>query len=986
MEGRLNPAPLRETVAEPTVIARRLRKSEPKSLEVQTLDETAIAALPGPVVILGDPGLGKSTLTQMLGKRGSNLYVRAGTFVRSKSPIDFLPDQGGRLVIDGLDEVASTAIGGGVDAVLGQLSAIGNPHFILSSREADWHGASARVRIEDDYGDAVSILHLEPFSRDEAGIFLQAFFPQIDAEAVLDHLAACGLEEIYKNPLTLRMIGEIARTETSLPVTRAELLESACILMLKEENPRHQDSSHALCSDKDLLLAAGAICASLLLSDRLGIFTGSTAKTPDSFLHLSSVKALPLAEAAADALKTRLFQADGESRFIANHRVIAEYLGARWLAACFDQGASERRLRTIIMQSGGVPTSLRGLNAWLAHFSNALSPGCIAADPYGVLRYGNAETLPFEQARILLHELAELSSQDPYFRAEDWNRHPAAGLMRIELKTEISTLLSNVHVHTHLVFLLLEAMVGSSIAGLLTPDLRRLLLNPDRIYGARSRTADVVKASGTLTPVGPIVEQLLALGDNDSQRLAFEVLVDSGLASMPAPLAIETLLAHAGLTVSSIKRREHKHSIYVPRNFFAAPSGPQLHAFLDQLAHYADLFAQKGSGLPQDAIADIAYTGILTAMDGETPVAPEQIWRWLGWVRHYQGYNTNAGNELRQRLGENVNLRRAIQAKVLLDAPPGEVRLRAFALRDISIALVPSDDDVIALIETFSVRTDGAPNLMRLREIVSEARTHAGLAAKVRRVALKVGGGDLSLRRDIDKWSKPFVNKGEREAKRRHVKADAERRKAYQQVRAEHAVHATAIRAGDFRWLRQTAGVYLGSFSSEFSDNGKPEVRVAQLLGPELASDVLDGFMASLHRADLPSAAGIAKCHAENYHFNIEIVLVCGVAEMVRRGLALDAVPPLALDTAYMAWRRRHESNVVGGVEIGPALEALVLTNEAQAETFFRTSIEPQLGARRTHVYDLYFLTHYLRWSALAGRLATDWLTQHENLPLEIET
>ena len=138
----------------------------------------------------------------------------------------------------------------------------------------------------------------------------------------------------------------------------------------------------------------------------------------------------------------RLFQAEGEGRFTHVHRVVAEYLGAKWLARCFDTGLSERRIFGLFLQGDGVPTSLRGLHAWTGHFSDALAGRCIAADPYAVLRYGDADTLSLEQALALLTALSKLSEDDPYFRSEDWGQHPASGLMRAELMDEILAIIS----------------------------------------------------------------------------------------------------------------------------------------------------------------------------------------------------------------------------------------------------------------------------------------------------------------------------------------------------------------------------------------------------------------------------------------------------------------------------------------------------------------------------------------------------------------
>jgi len=199
------------------------------------IDQDDILSIGAPVVVLGDPGSGKSVLTQALGQQPDALYYRAGSFLRS-ARIE-LPE-GSRIIIDGLDEVASTALGGGVDAVLQKLSAMGNPPFILSCREADWRGASDRIKIEDDYASKPLILHLEPFDRDDALLFLQGEFPSIDATRALDHMTDRGLEDLYRNPLTLRLLGEVVRDEGELPDSRAQLFSRACVVMLREDKPR----------------------------------------------------------------------------------------------------------------------------------------------------------------------------------------------------------------------------------------------------------------------------------------------------------------------------------------------------------------------------------------------------------------------------------------------------------------------------------------------------------------------------------------------------------------------------------------------------------------------------------------------------------------------------------------------------------------------------------------------------------------------------
>ena len=111
------------------------------------------------------------------------------------------------------------------------------------------------------------------------------------------------------------------------------------------------------------------------------VFDGPHMETPEGYLNVVDVAKFPFARAANDALRVRLFQSEVENRFTHVHRVIAEYLGAKWLARSFEAGVSEKRIFALFRRGEGVPTSLRGLHAWIAHFNEALARRCIAADP-----------------------------------------------------------------------------------------------------------------------------------------------------------------------------------------------------------------------------------------------------------------------------------------------------------------------------------------------------------------------------------------------------------------------------------------------------------------------------------------------------------------------------------------------------------------------------------------------------------------------------
>ena len=82
----------------------------------------------------------------------------------------------------------------------------------------------------------------------------------------------------------------------------------------------------------------------------------------------------------------------------------------------------------------------------------------------------------------MLAALKNLSEEDPYFRSEDWGRHPASGLMCLELVDEILAVIGKAGQDTQLTVLLLEAMAGTDLATNLRPTLEAILFDESRIF------------------------------------------------------------------------------------------------------------------------------------------------------------------------------------------------------------------------------------------------------------------------------------------------------------------------------------------------------------------------------------------------------------------------------------------------------------------------------------------------------------------------
>ncbi|HEX8525653.1 MAG TPA: hypothetical protein VF689_01600, partial [Allosphingosinicella sp.] len=183
------------------------------------LEQSALLHRSECLVVLGEAGMGKTTLLKSLGLSGGAQFRRARDFINDDA--NNYRGENRVIVIDALDEVPARTDGDAVDAVLRQLRFAGLPRFILSCRVADWRGATAREAISGQYSVPPLEVHLEPFDEDQATAFLAARLGGVEkAHAVVRHFSERGLtNDFLGNPQTLELI---ARVGHDLPNTKSE--------------------------------------------------------------------------------------------------------------------------------------------------------------------------------------------------------------------------------------------------------------------------------------------------------------------------------------------------------------------------------------------------------------------------------------------------------------------------------------------------------------------------------------------------------------------------------------------------------------------------------------------------------------------------------------------------------------------------------------------------------------------------------------------
>ena len=360
-------------------------------------------------VLLGDPGLGKSTTFQTqakpLGTEG--ILMSARDFLASD--VHSHPEWRGKtLFIDALDEMR---VGSGdrrdaLDSIRRSLDALGRPSFRISCREADWLGDNDRDKLAMVSPDAnVKVLRLNPLTDKDVVEILEANLDVDDAHRFVSEARERGVDALLRNPLTLNMLASAVIGNGVWPQSRLETFQMACLQMAKERNLEHSIGDPPP-PDEQLLDAAGRLCAYQLLSGAAG-WSRVYDDTDADFIGLNVLERSSLA-VADHALSSRLFTGFGvaDGRVTPVHRQIAEFLSARYLARLITDGLPAGRVVQLITGGDGmVVTVFRGLSAWLAALCPKARHDLISRDPVGVGLYGDLSGFSVDDKRTLLASL-----------------------------------------------------------------------------------------------------------------------------------------------------------------------------------------------------------------------------------------------------------------------------------------------------------------------------------------------------------------------------------------------------------------------------------------------------------------------------------------------------------------------------------------------------------------------------------------------------
>ena len=293
-------------------------------------------------VLIGEPGAGKTTALQAEQKAHRGEYVSVQDFLTYDNKPEW---RGTTLYLDGLDEVRAGEVNGRppLNRMLAKLDRLQCPSFRLACRWADWLGAYDRSRLDGVSGGELTVLRLDPLSKQDIKRILAENHGISNPEGFISGARRRGVGGLLANPQNLDLLAK-AVSGGNWPGSRRETFETACGMLVHEPNIEHSIVKPLGGDTESLLDEAGRLCAIQILGGLAG-YTQLDHVNPSR-----NYPAVPVGSPRArtsEVLRTRLFTGTSEGRLTPAHRQIAEFLAARYVSGLIDRGLplSGRRRR-----------------------------------------------------------------------------------------------------------------------------------------------------------------------------------------------------------------------------------------------------------------------------------------------------------------------------------------------------------------------------------------------------------------------------------------------------------------------------------------------------------------------------------------------------------------------------------------------------------------------------------------------------------------
>ncbi len=401
-----------------------------------------VAAASGSLVLLGEPGVGKTTVfRRLIDAEVAGENPRESVWVEAVALVDStFQDLIGHhlqiadgppltLVIDQLDE--SPMLGRLPARIRAMSAAAVRPmRLLVACRTAEYPRDLTAV-LEELTGSC-TVADLAPLTRQQALDLVagHGYPPEELIHAAVD----AGAGALASVPLTLELLGRVFEAHRVLPRRASETFELAAERLAEEP----VTGTHATPAQR--LAIAGRAATRMLLSGRRTLWNGRALDASPGDLNISALAGGTESVATAafevtlphvgEALRTAVFTGRSDERYAFRHSSIASYLAARHLV---DLGVPQPQFRQVLLASNdsvnfSVPLPLRQTATWLVAIDPRSNGWLAAVDPEGLAPYSSVINDDAVRERIvegLLQRAPSLELSSRAWQRARWNlRHP----------------------------------------------------------------------------------------------------------------------------------------------------------------------------------------------------------------------------------------------------------------------------------------------------------------------------------------------------------------------------------------------------------------------------------------------------------------------------------------------------------------------------------------------------------------------------------
>ena len=928
------------------------------------------------IVLLGDPGAGKTHLFTEFAQ------LQNGTFLTARSFLNKTTDSLRTIqtcFIDGLDEQRSDrGDNNATDEIVKKLFAVELKQVFISCRAADWLGETDLSAFKDYFNlsGGYVVLNLRPLSQAEQVGILQ-MNGIADTSAFLEAAASKGLDEILGNPQNLKMLAEVV-TKKGWPSTRSELFEQAIEVLLTETNKSASQKKQQAYSASELMDVAGEMCAVRLIGDVQAI----------SLAEIDVAEDIPSYRTVSGADRQKLIAALGRRVFSMTvnaetvdyaHRVIAEYLAASWLASKIQNGLPIGRVRALIGVDGRPATELRGLHAWLAVRLPEYAEQLINADPFGVLTYADAKVLSPTNRKLLLRALANLADTDPWFREGHWSSSSIAGLAGTDMVEDFRSILTSEASNFSLRMLVIDSLASGHAVPQLSAELLTIFKNANESYAERSSAVDALLHIGEIG-VTALISAYTEIGTlKDDLRLKAKLFKRFGGTALKTDLLPELFIE-----VLACKGDDSADVLY---GVSASVSDQEVGRTLDQLVASFKKLPDEPVHVSVWSLGPEIDRLLFRALEIETELVGARLLAWL---------------ECRKKVSNMLGDSKAHEVHQQLTAYP------AIATRGIAAALKALQIDENIWSFTHRLRGLGLivwGDVTFLRNVLIEMAAEADSTRMTHLydLALNIAVHQIgpSARSDFESLFDLAEGLTALEAIRKNCcyaeipewrARDAEANKERKQKRDDRQAKNRAgfeknvsnIRNGaHFGWLEWIAHVYFAKFPDSARE-ATPLERLTTELGALNAELALEGLVSFIRAGHITATAEIFRMRAENKYFPWWYAVIAGLDLYVEQGGKIDELSDEFLRSALvidsLCATFTHKGNT-SSQEIHFWKTLILETRPALGADTYKELARFDLSGSAQAVFGLHDLLHQDVLQPFRGKTAMALLAEFPNAP-----